>query len=116
MGVQPLRKSSEPRFRKRVPCRLTMAGDAHVGIVLNVSRGGLFVQTTARARSGDAIRLDLRPGSAGNAIEIGAQVVWKRVVAPQLRAVSQGGLGLRIRHAPGSYYRFLAEVAQVPGA
>jgi Tfp pilus assembly protein PilZ len=99
--------SSEPRFKKRVPCGLTVDGSIYGGMVLNVSRGGLFVQTSVGAARGDKVQLDLKLGAAPCPIPIGAQVVWKRLIAPHLRTVIQGGMGLRIRSAPESYYSFL---------
>ncbi len=102
-----MQTSSEPRFKRRVPCRLTMDGSTYGGMVLNVSRGGLFVQTTVAARAGENVQVDIKLGADPRPIPIGAQVVWKRVVAPHLRSVSQGGMGLRIRSAPESYYSFL---------
>lgn len=102
---------AEPRFKKRVPCQLTVEGSAYSGMVLNVSRGGLFVQTSAHALPGEAVRVALQPPAGGDRIEVGARVVWKRVVAAQLRSVTQGGVGLRIHDAPETYYSFLVNVS-----
>jgi hypothetical protein len=84
-------------------------------MILNVSRSGLFVQTTASVKPGETIRVALNPGAQREAIPIDGQVVWKRVVAAHLRSVERGGLGLRIRNAPESYYSFLLEVADRTG-
>ena len=97
------------RYKKRLPCRLELAGGSHRGMVLNVSRGGLFVQTTAGAYPGDAVHLDLSVGDAD--LPVDASVVWRRVVAPHLRTVSTGGIGLHIRHASDAWYGFLAGLA-----
>ena len=105
--------TAEPRFRKRVPCKVQLSGGAYSGMVINVSRGGLFVQTTAGPGPGEPVRVELM-AARKDAIAIAAHVVWRRVVLPHLRTVSHGGLGLRIRTAPDSYYRFLSNVA-VPG-
>jgi hypothetical protein len=98
--------AAEPRFKKRVPCRLDVAGGKHRGMVLNVSRNGLFVQTTAGASPGDAVHLDLALGSED--LPVDARVIWRRVVAPHLRTVSTGGMGLRIQYASDAWYGFLA--------
>ncbi len=105
-----MQRTGERRFRKRLPCQLMTSSHAHMGMVLNVSRGGLFVQTSVSTRPGDRIRLQLNPG-APEQMEIGAEVRWKRVVAPQLRAISPGGVGLCIRNAPEAYYAFLSVLA-----
>lgn len=98
---------TEPRFRKRVPCTLRTAGRSHTGMVLNLSRGGLFVQTSAHVAPGADVSVELNVPPSSR-IPLGARVVWRRVVAPQLRTVSQGGFGVRIENASEEYYRFLS--------
>lgn len=78
-------------------------------MVLDVSRTGLFVRTTAAARPGEGVDVVL---SSGERIELSAQVVWQKRVPPRLRNVAEGGLGLRIRYAPEPYFALLAEAAR----
>lgn len=108
---------AEPRFRKRLPCRVKVDGSSHAGMVLNVSRGGLFVQTSAGPPPGAGVVVDLDLANRSKTVPIGGRVVWRRVVASHLRTLSQGGFGIRIELAPEAYYRFLLAVAgEVPGA
>jgi Tfp pilus assembly protein PilZ len=102
---------TDPLFRKRLPCRLRVAGGSHSGMVLNLSRCGLFVQTSAGPPPGAQVAIDLDVTSHTNTLPIGARVVWRRVVAPHLRSLTQGGIGVRIDSAPEAYYSFLAELA-----
>lgn len=106
---------ADPRFRKRVPCRLSVGGSAYSGMVLNLSRGGLFVQTSAGVRPGDAVDVQLNVPSHPASIAVAGRVVWKRIVHAQLRSLTQGGVGLRIQNAPESYYRFLLGVSGSDG-
>ena len=101
------RPQAEPRFRKRLPCRFDPGTSASSALVLNVSRGGLFVQTSAQVRPGDRVRIELSPEARTRSIPIGAQVVWKRIVAPHLRSVASCGVGVRIQDAPVAYYEFV---------
>jgi Tfp pilus assembly protein PilZ len=101
------RPQAEPRFRKRLPCRLDQGTSASSALVLNVSRGGLSVQTSAQVRPGDRVRIELNPEAGTRPIPIGGQVVWKRVVAPHLRSVAPCGVGVRIQDAPAAYYEFV---------
>jgi hypothetical protein len=78
-------------------------------MVLNVSRSGLFVQTTAGASPGDAVHLELALGRAE--LPLDARVVWRRVVAPHLRTVSTGGMGVHIQYASDAWFGFLAGLA-----
>ena len=108
---------AEPRFRKRLPCRLKVAGSSHSGMVLNLSRGGLFVQTSAGPPPGADVVVDLDVASHSDTVPIGGRVVWRRMVAPHLRTLTQGGVGVRIESAPEVYYSFLSGVAgEAPGA
>ncbi len=105
----------EPRIRKRVPCRITVAHDVtHTGMVLNVSRTGLFVQTSAVAEPGADLGLELSPDGA--TLPLRAEVRWRRIVAPHLRSVQNGGIGVRLQHAPEAYFRFVWKALDPDGA
>jgi Tfp pilus assembly protein PilZ len=107
----------EPRFRKRLPCRVRAGGSSYAGMVLNLSRGGLFVQTGAGVPPGAGVVVDLDLANHPETVPIGGRVVWRRVVASHLRTVSRGGIGVRIESAPEPYYRLLMAVTgEAPGA
>jgi len=98
----------DPRVKKRIPCELSFGGDRHSGIVLNVSRGGLYVQTSVGPSPGDRVEIDLAPPSAPkSAMNLRATVVWKRVVSRRLLSGGHGGIGLQIEQADASYYDFV---------
>jgi Tfp pilus assembly protein PilZ len=101
---------ADTRISKRMPCRVKAADSIFGGMVLNVSRGGLFVQTTARVDPGTELWLELNASAERETIELGTQVVWKRVVPVSLRGVTTGGVGLKIQTAPESYYAFLMQL------
>ena len=106
---------AEPRFKKRVPCDLVVAGARHPGIVLNLSRSGLYVQTSLAFTRGDWVAVDLNSEIADGTIGLDAVVMWNKKVAAQLRGVSHGGIGLQIRNAGSEYYDLLSEVAGESG-
>jgi Tfp pilus assembly protein PilZ len=103
--------ASDRRYKRRLPCRLEVPNGAYSGMVLNLSRGGLFVQTSAAAGPGEAVRLDLSLGD-GAAVGLDARVVWRRVVAPHLRSVSTGGMGVHIQYANDAWFGFVARLAE----
>lgn len=105
-----MRTVLDPRFKKRVPCRLRVPGGAGSGMVLNVSRGGLFVQTSATASPGETVHIDLGMDAAVP-LGVDACVVWRRVVGAHLRSVSTGGFGARIQYAPDAWFGFLSGLA-----
>ena len=102
----------EPRFRKRMPCKLTRNLSTFPGLVVDLSRRGLFVQTGAVAKTGDEIEIVIRSWNSETAIVVNAQVMWRRKVPLRLRSVVEGGLGLQICYAPEPYYVMLAEASQ----
>ena len=83
-------------------------------MILDVSRTGLFVQTSAGATPGDEIEVVVGGRGHGDGIALTAEVVWQRKVPPQLRVIEAGGVGLKIRYAPEPYYALLADTAQSP--
>jgi len=106
---------AEPRVKKRIPCELSFGGDRHSGIVLNVSRGGLYVQTSVGPSPGERVEIDLTPAASSDpAVNLSATVVWKRVVSRRLLSGGHGGVGLRITEAEPAFYDFLGEL--LPGA
>jgi len=100
-----------PRSKKRIACELLIKGDRYKGIVLDVSAFGIFVQTNARPRPGAQIGVKLTlPGSNGP-LSIGATVVRRNVVPPQLLAVARGGVGLALADPPKAYHDFVSEMS-----
>jgi hypothetical protein len=79
-------------------------------MVLNVSRGGLFVQTSATASPGESVHIDLGLDEAAP-LGVDACVVWRRVVGAHLRTVTTGGFGARIQYAPDAWFGFLSGLA-----
>lgn len=102
-----------PRLAKRMPCSVAAGHQRHGGLVLNLSQGGLFVQTSAATPAGEAIQVSLSPPDGGESIPVQARVVWRRVVPQQLRTSARGGLGLRIEQADERYFQRLADWMRV---
>ena len=100
--------TSEPRIKKRVPCLLALGSSRLHGMVLNVSRRGLFVQSSAAVDPGQEVWLELRPAGSARAIPVAGRVVWRRVIAPQLRSVTTGGFGMQLHSATEDYYALLS--------
>lgn len=96
----------EERTRRRVSCELIVGKRRSTGIVLDLSSGGLFVQTGAPPEPGSEIRVRLRDTGA-ESIELEAVVARRRVVPSHLAAIKAGGIGLRILDPPEDYERFL---------
>ncbi len=100
--------TADKRFRKRIPCAFNAGGRSCSGLVLNVSRSGLFLQTSVPEDSGAVVDLELNPPDRREPIALTARVVWRRAVPAQLRTVVDGGLGMQIIWADEAYYGLLS--------
>ena len=100
-----------PRITRRLSCDLFFAGARHQGVVLNVSRSGLFVQTSVAAQPGSNVGIKLN-GPQGENLELDTKVVWKRIAELQITGITRSGVGLQIRHASPGYLEFLENLAQ----
>ena len=109
-----MKKQREPRIKKRLACTLEVAGHRHSGIVLNVSPGGLFVQTRAKVEPGTEVTIELSVPGASEPLSLTAVVVRQKIVPQQLISVARGGLAFTIASAPKEYFAFLASFT--PGA
>jgi hypothetical protein len=98
------------RTRKRLPCTLFVEKRRHVGVVLDLSANGLFVQTSATPETGDRVTLECHLPGQSEPARLDTRVARRKLVPPKLRTVAQGGLGLRIENAPEPYYSFVAQV------
>ncbi|MBW2270541.1 MAG: PilZ domain-containing protein [Deltaproteobacteria bacterium] len=101
-------KANQPRLAKRMTCAVSVGDQRFSGVVLNLSQGGLFVQTSAAPQCGASVVLELNPPGDEAAIPLQTEVVWRRVVPQQLRATAQGGMGMKIVRAEENYYSALA--------
>ncbi|HTY18157.1 MAG TPA: PilZ domain-containing protein [Myxococcota bacterium] len=104
------------RQKRRMFCEIVHEGRAQRAIVLDVSRSGLFVQTSARFAPGTEIELLLRLDANAEPIRLRTAVARQKAVPAQLTQVAHGGVGLRILEAPREYYHAIGEAPPWPSA
>jgi len=98
------------RKKRQIPCTLTLDGHNHGGLILDVSPGGLYIQSSAKMKPGDQLDVQMTiPGIDGRH-RLHVEVVRKVVVPAQLLKVARGGVGVRIVNAPEAYYRYMDEL------
>lgn len=95
------------RSKQRAPCTITIDGRRHSGFVLDVSRTGLFIQTSAKPKPGQ--RLDIELTVRGETLQMHVEVARRKQVPTQLLTVAHGGVGVRVLNAPEAFYQLLAE-------
>lgn len=94
------------RTKHRTPCTISIGAQRHNGLVIDFSRSGLFIQTSAKPDIG--ARLDVEMVIHGGPQRLQVEVARRKQVPPQLRTVAHGGIGVRILTAPEEFYQLLA--------
>lgn len=97
------------RQARRIPCELWIQGVRSSGIVKDVSRSGVFIQTRARAMPGTALTLVIAPGESHTEIRVRAKVARAERIQAHLATQSAAGLGLEVID-PGSLGRLLGHL------
>jgi hypothetical protein len=100
-------KRATKRVRRRMACEVIADGCRQSGIVIDLSRAGLFVQTSTRLFPGTVVELRIRFPTSDEPVGLRARVVRHKAVPANLTSVARGGIGLRILEAPHAYYEAL---------
>jgi len=106
-----MERRGEPRIRKRTSCELTVGERRFSGVVLDVSRHGLFVQTAAQPGPQEVVHVSISAPGLPDPLELDAVVARARIVPAQLRTVAKGGLGLHIAEPSEAFQRFVENIA-----
>jgi len=99
----------DPRIERRLSCDLFFDGGRQTGMVLNVSRSGLFIQTSLSTQPGANVAIDLN-GPSGESLEVDTTVVWQRVASLELTGPTRSGVGLQINRASPGYVELLESI------
>lgn len=94
-----------------MPCTLNLPTGDHNGLVINLSPGGLFVQTTMPARPGSWVRISLPTPSREDTIALEAKVVWRRRAPRTSPGFALNGMGVEIRTPPKAYAELMMGIA-----
>jgi hypothetical protein len=91
-----------------------MCGQTHRGNLLDLSPGGLFVQTLAVPPIEPNVDVEVRLclQDPPTILPVEATIVRHHKVPTNLAVVSGGGLGLKLRKVPEAWSRFLAALEQ----
>ncbi len=100
-------RRANPRTKCRIPCEIQSSSDCADGTVLDVSEGGLSVQTTIEAQEGDVLLIHLNVPGEQERLEL-ESFVWR---TRSSRGRSTGKrfsvLGLILSKAPEAYFKLL---------
>lgn len=90
------------RLKRRIPCEITVGSQSSQGIVLDVSPGGLFVQTNATLEGAGEVIVCLAPDGYPEMV-LRMRLARVKRVPPRLQGVITGGIGLEVLEAPPEF-------------
>jgi hypothetical protein len=96
------------RSKQRAPFTVTLNGRRHNGLLLDISRTGLFIQTSAKPEPGT--RLDIEVVLDGKPVSMLVEVTRRKQVPAQLLTVAHGGIGVRILSTGEEFFQLLANI------
>ena len=105
-----MEQRKSPRIPCQFPCEIVGAHAKASGVVIDLSEGGLSVQTEVAFETGDSLQLRLQPPKRG---EIGVEgVVWHARRIRQRRSGDvRSVLGLMLSDAPDEYSKLVSKAA-----
>lgn len=104
-----MNKRRATRINHRLACVLFYEGRRYPSLIRDVSANGLFVQTSASPEFGEPLELDVSLPGEEAPMRLQGQAARRRTVPARLRAIAQGGVGVRIVNAPEAYFAFIAD-------
>ncbi len=98
-----MERRDSTRIRRRIACEFDYDGHTHTAIVVDLSVGGLFLQTDTAITPGTELTLRLR-GDAFGEMELRGYVVRRRFTPTVIATMIRRGVGVRLVSAPPAYY------------
>lgn len=105
------RRKSE-RVRCKLPCEIQRGRSEAVGTVLDMSEGGLSIQTGVEAGQGDVLRVRVK--AASSTLDVEGLVWHSRRVRRRSSAETTWILGLMISEAPDAYFALVPRTSARP--
>ena len=102
-------RRANPRTMCRIPCEVQSSSDRAGGTVLDVSKGGLSVQTTIEAHEGDVLLVHLRMPGEREFLELESIVWCTRSLRDRRTGERFSVLGLVLSKAPEVYFKLLRD-------
>jgi hypothetical protein len=96
-------KRRHERVKRRFACEFLAEGQRYRGIIVELSRAGLFIQTDATTNPGAEIELQLAAAGAVPELRLRGVVVRRRMVPAPLATVVRRGIAVEILEAPREY-------------
>jgi hypothetical protein len=96
-------KRRHQRVKRRFACEFLADGQRYRGIIVELSRGGLFIQSDATTAPGTEIEIQLAGAGAVPELRLRGLVVRRRMVPAPLATAIRRGIAVEILEAPREY-------------
>lgn len=104
-------KRRYPRYQKNLLVNISSNGFDGLGLIMNVSRRGVCVQSPQVFDPRTRLALILAAGN--ELIPLSGIVVWSRTDSSQNMHGINGGMGIQIKRPPREYLKYLAEFSHI---
>jgi hypothetical protein len=94
MGEQFMEKRREYRVSKKIPIRFTYNGQSFQSFTGDISRRGLFIQTSHSFPSRNGINIEIQGKS--NHVKMAGFIVWSKKTPPSALLLLKGGMGIQL--------------------
>jgi hypothetical protein len=98
-----MHRRGSDRVKRRLTVGLRVGAQQHQGIVLDVSRSGIFVATTAPIQPGTEVIVVFSARDGSPAFEARARVARRRRVPQNLQSYEAPGIGLQMIDPPEEF-------------
>ena len=101
-----MNRRGSQRIKRRIPCDFDYEGHGYNGIVVDLSAGGMFLQTDTAIEPGSELSLRLRPERFPE-LTVRGRVVRRRFTPAVLATMIRRGVGIHVVGAPPAYFELL---------
>jgi hypothetical protein len=103
-----MEKRRENRLIKKIPVRFTYNGQSFESLTGDISRRGVFIQTSRSFPSRNGINIEIQGKS--NQVKMAGFIVWSKKTSPSSFLVLKGGMGVQLLdYQKAEYQELLAE-------
>ncbi|MBN2400406.1 MAG: PilZ domain-containing protein [Candidatus Aminicenantes bacterium] len=89
-----MEKRRDLRLSKRIPVRFTYDGKSFQSITGDISRRGLFIQTSNSFPSRNGINVEIQCKT--NPVKMAGFIVWSKKTSPATYLILRGGMGIQL--------------------
>jgi hypothetical protein len=103
-----MEKRRETRVSKKIPVRFTYDGQSFQSVTGDISRRGVFIQTSNSFPCRNGINIEIQ--CSAKPVKMAGFIVWSRKASPDTYLIFRGGMGVQLLdYQKQEYQALLAE-------